>query len=156
MTAVPYNAGDIMVYANGESRRFSSEMDWSESTHKVLFFIPDIYLPCPNEFDSLKEMTGKFNSINCDVFLASSAQLPILRGFIDSHDALKEPNFKVISSYLLPVRMGVLVNGVTVSATAVITKDGNVAISQHLPGTMRSINDTFRMLHQYVSGTPCQ
>lgn len=143
----PLNAGDIQIYANNEVHRLA-EVDWPESRHKLLLFIPDLNNRDAQELADLSAYLPAFDELSCDVFVASSDQIHLLRDFIENE--LGDSSIKGLSSYILPTRLGILANGRTKRATIFIAKEGDVIRIEHLENVSRSLSELHRMVYAHV------
>lgn len=152
LTTFPYNASDIQVYRGDEVRKFEPT-DWPLTTHKLLLFVSDLDLRLC-EFGDLNDWASKFTELGCDLFLVTSEPIHVLKDAIDNQLGTG-PLYTALSSYLLPTRMNILHNGKCKDASVIITKDGEVAITQYLFGVGRSMDEIYRNLYRFVHGQEC-
>lgn len=153
--AYPFNANDIQMVDNGETRRFTPD-DWNPERHKLILFIPDITTPiCATEFAELSKWVSDFNEIGCDVFGASTDPIGLIKDTVDNENLLQAENFKMLSTYLLPSRLKIMNGGKAKRASVFVTHDNEVVVQEHFMTVGRSIQELYRTLEGYASGEYC-
>ena len=151
----PFNSNDIQVYDGQDVRRLTKD-DWAEDRHKLILFIPEANTPvCESELGNLNQWVDEFKKLDCDIFAASTDPIHALKDWIDNEEMLKDPKYKVISTYLLPTRLNIMNNGRAMRASVLITKDSDVVVQQHFMKVGRSLKELHRMLYAYTTGSYC-
>lgn len=150
----PFNANDIQLYDNGAVRRLGAS-DWPEDRHKLVLFYPTIQSKLCDEEGSLSDWTSEFSKLGCDLYIASTEQVHIIKDWLENEASLKELGVKAISSYLLPTRLDLMNNGQAMHASVFITKEAEVVVQHHFLNVGRSISALHKMLFAYVNGSSC-
>lgn len=155
MEAPPFGATDINLYDNGDIRKLQAT-DWNSDRHKLLLFIPEIGTPvCNTEFEALNDWITEFDKLNCDVFGASTDPIHFIKDTVENEPLLQSTNFRILSTYRLPLRLGIMNNGKTKRASVFITSDGDVVVQEHFMKVGRSIEELHRTMYAYTSGSYC-
>lgn len=155
LNAPPMGATDIMVLDSGEVRRFR-ELDWSDNRHKLLLFFPETFTPvCQTEMGNLNDWVRAFDELGCDVFGATADPIHAVKDWYDEEEALKDPGYKVLSTYILPTRIGIMNNGKSKRASVFITREGDVVIQEHFMKVGRSLQELHRMMYAYTQDSYC-
>ncbi len=151
----PFKATDIYVYESSEVRRFSSS-DWDNDRHKLVLFFPEVFTPvCESEMGVLNDWIEKFSEQNVDVFAATTDPIHAVKEWYETEESLKNPKYRVLSSYLLPARLRVLNGGRAKRASVFITKDGDVVVQEHFLKVGRSLKELHRMIYGYNTDSYC-
>lgn len=151
----PMGATDIQVYENNSIRKFNSE-DWINDRHKLIIFFPEIFTPvCQSELGALPKWIKSFDEQNTDVFACSTDPIMGLQDWYETEDALSDVNYRVLSSYILPTRLGVMNNGRAKRASIFISKDGDVVIQEYPLKVGRSLSEIHRMIFAYNTDSFC-
>lgn len=151
----PYNSSDIFVYEDGNTRQMNSS-DWPSNRHKLLLFYPESFTPvCTSEMGAINKWVEKFNELDCDIYSVSADPIEKIKDWYESEESLKNPNYKVLSSYLLPVRLGLINDNKVKRASVIITKDGDMIVQEHFFSVGRSISELHRTLFAYNTGSFC-
>jgi alkyl hydroperoxide reductase subunit AhpC len=150
----PFNANDVQIYSQGELRRLGPQ-DWPDGRHKLLLFVPGLETPMCSDFDLLGDWVKEFDKLDCDLYLASSDQAHIVKDMADAHPTIGPSGIKVLSSYLLPTRLGIMHNGRSMHASVFITKEADVVTQQHFLKVGRSLSELHRMLFAYTTSSHC-
>lgn len=151
----PFNSGDIMVYSNGDVRKLQAD-DWSNDRHKLILFFPQTFTPvCSTEMGAINDWVGAFNEQNCDVFAATTDPIHSVKDWYESEESLSNPQYKTLSSYILPTRLGIMHNGRAKRASVFITKDKDVIVSEHFMKVGRSIEELHRQIFAYNTDNYC-
>lgn len=154
----PFAAGDIMVYEpyNDMVRRFNNADDWQNDHHKLLLFFPETFTPvCKTEMGALNDWVGEFKKLNVDVFGATTDPIHSVKDWYEQEGVLTGSNYKVVSSYILTSRLGILNNGRSKRASVFITANGDVVVQEHFLKVGRSIAELHRMMYGYTTGSYC-
>jgi alkyl hydroperoxide reductase subunit AhpC len=157
LDAPPFAARDIMIYEpfNDAVRKFNAD-DWSGDRHKLLLFFPETFTPvCQTEMGALNQWVEEFDKLGVDVFGATTDPIHAVKDWYEQDDVLRGSNYRVISSYILTSRLGILNNGRSKRASVFITKEGDVVIQEHFLKVGRSIAELHRMMHGYTTGSYC-
>lgn len=151
----PYKADDIFVLENGDIRRFNSS-DWSNNKHKLLLFFPETYTPvCMSEMGALNKWIPSFNEQNTDVFAITADPIHAVKDWYDEEEALKDPSYRVLSSYLLTSRLGVMNNGKAKRCNVFISNVGEVVVQEYPMKVGRSFEELHRMIYAYNTDSYC-
>lgn len=153
----PYilNATDMRVYFDNEVHNFTAD-DWDNEKHKLLLFFPETNTPvCATEMGALSKWLDKFSELNCDVYGATADPAHLVQSWYQSDDLLKDANYKVISSYLLPTRLGVMENGRAKRSSVFIMNNGEIVKQEHFHKVGRSLAELHRMLYGYTTDSYC-
>lgn len=150
----PMGATDIQVY-DGSVRRFE-DSDWNNDRHKLILFFPEIFTPvCYTEMGALKGWIDKFDKLNVDVFTATTDHISGVQDWYESEELLKDPNYRVLSSYILPTRLGIMDSGRAKRASVFITNQDDVIIQEHFKLVGRSLAELYRTYYAYTTGSFC-
>lgn len=151
----PMGANDVMVLDAGNVRKLS-QIDWSLDRHKLLLFFPETFTPvCQTEMGALNKWIEAFNELGVDVFGATSEPIHAVSDWYDTEEDLKDPNYKVISSYILPTRLGIMNNGRCKRASVFITKESDFIIHEHFMKVGRSLDELHRTFYAYTTNSYC-
>lgn len=155
LNSPPYNADDIFVLENGETREFNAG-DWTTSTHKLLLFFPSTYTPvCGSEMGALNDWIDSFKEQNTEVIPVCVDPINIVRDWYSEEPILANPKYKVFSSYLLTTRLGLLEQGRSKRASVFISKSGEVVTQEYPFKVGRSISELHRMIFAYNTDSYC-
>lgn len=155
LDAPPMGATDIMTLESSTVRRFSA-VDWSNDRHKLILFFPETFTPvCQTEMGNLNDWVEEFDKLDCDVFGATADPIHAVKDWFEQEDVLRNPKYKVLSTYILPTRLGIMNNGKTKRASVFITKDGDVVIQEHFMKVGRSLKELHRMMYAYTQDSYC-
>jgi alkyl hydroperoxide reductase subunit AhpC len=151
----PFGATDMMVYDNNEVRRFQAG-DWNDDRHKLILFFPETFTPvCQTEMGNLNDWVEAFNELGVDVFGATTDPIHSVKDWYESEEDLKDPNYKVLSTYILPARMGITNGGRAKRASVFVTKEGDMVIQEHFLKVGRSLKELHRMMYAYTTDSYC-
>lgn len=151
----PYNANDISIYSNGIIRAFTHE-DWRQDRNKLLIFYPEVNTPvCQSEMGAINDWVEKFNELNCDIYSVTTDPIGLVKQWYEDEDALKDPKYIAMSSYLLPSRLGIINNNRAKRASVIITTDNDVIVQEHFIKVGRSISELHRTLFGYTTDSYC-
>lgn len=154
--APPMGAGDIQVLDNGFVRRFDKTKDWLDNRHKLILFFPETFTPvCETEMGSLNQWVESFDQLDCDIYGATSDPIHAVKDWFEQEEVLKDPKYKVFSSYILPTRFNIMNNGRVKRASVFVTKEGDVVVQEHFLKVGRSIDELHRMMYGYSTGSYC-
>lgn len=151
----PLGANDIQVLDDGKVRRFQAD-DWTDNTHKLLLFYPETFTPvCQSEMGNLNQWVDKFKELNCDVFSITADPIHAVEDWHKQEPDLSKPQYKALSSYILPTRLGIMNNGKVKRASVFITNDGQVVVHEHFMKVGRSLSELHRTLYAYTTDSYC-
>lgn len=151
----PMGAADVMVYDNSDVRKLKAE-DWPEDRHKLLLFFPETFTPvCQTEMGALNDWVKEFDKLGVDVFGATADPIHAVKDWYEQEEVLKDPQYKVLSSYILPTRLNIMNNGKVKRASVFITKDGDVLVQEHFLKVGRSLKELHRMMFAYTTDSYC-
>ena len=151
----PFGSNDIMVYTSGQVRRFNAS-DWSGDRHKLILFFPETFTPvCQTEMGNLNDLIAEFDKLGCDVFGATTDPIGAVQEWYETEDALKDPQYKVLSTYILPTRLNIINNGRAKRASVFITKEGDVVVQEHFMKVGRSLKELHRTMYAYTQDSYC-
>lgn len=149
------SATDIMVYENKNVRKFNPE-DWNNGKHKLILFFPEIFTPvCSTEMGALPKWVEAFNEQNTEVFGATTDPIHGVKDWYESEEALSDVNYKVLSSYILPTRLGIMNHGRVKRASVFISNNGDVVTQEYPMKVGRSIQELHRMIFAYNTDSFC-
>lgn len=151
----PFNSSDIMVLDSGDVRRFQAE-DWPSYRHKLLLFFPETFTPvCGSEMGALNDWIEAFDNQDVDVFGITADPIHAVKDWYESEEMLQNPKYKVLSSYILPTRLGIMFNGKAKRASVFITKDKDVIVQEHFLKVGRSLEELHRQIYAYNQDSFC-
>lgn len=153
----PFGANDIQVFEPQTNvvRRFSPE-DFDNGRHKLFLFFPETFTPvCKTEMGNLNDWIAEFDKLGVDVFGATTDPIHAVKDWYNEEETLKDSNYKVISSYILATRLGIVNGGRAKRASVFMTADGDVVIQEHFLKVGRSIKELHRMMYGYVQDSYC-
>jgi alkyl hydroperoxide reductase subunit AhpC len=155
LTNPPFNASDIHLLENNNIRKFSQN-DWSNTSHKLLLFFPEIFTPvCTTEMGALPKWIEHFKSQNTDVFAVTTDNINAVQDWYNTEPALSDVNYPVLSSYILTTRLNLIHQGRAKRASVFISKDGEVVIHEYPMKVGRNIAELHRMIYAYNTGSFC-
>lgn len=151
----PLGAADVMVYSGGEVQKLSKE-DWNEDRHKLILFFPETFTPvCTTEMGAINDWVQAFDELGVDVFGATADPIHAVKDWYESEELLANPNYKVLSSYILPTRLNIMNNGRVKRASVFITKTGDVIVQEHFLKVGRSLKELHRTMFAYTTDSYC-
>lgn len=153
----PFASDDLMVYEpqTKKVRKFD-ESDWPRDRHKLLLFFPETFTPvCQTEMGNLNDWVKEFDKLDCDVFGITSDPIHAVKDWYETEEDLKGSKYTVLSSYILPLRLGILNEGKVKRASVFITREGDTIIQEHFLKVGRSIKELHRQLYGYVQDSYC-
>lgn len=150
-----FNATDIQVYHQGETHRFIAE-DWNNDKHKLILFFPKTFTPvCQTEMGALNKWLPEFEKLNCEVYGATADPIHLVQSWYESDEALQDTEYKVLSSYQLPSKLGLMSNGTVKRSSVFVMNDGEIVKQEHFEKVGRSIAELHRMLFGYSTDSYC-
>ena len=151
----PYNSTDIAVYDGTETRALTQE-DWPKDRHKLLLFYPETFTPvCTSEMGAVSEWIEPFNQLSCDVYSVTADDIDRVEQWYKEDEALSVLNYKALSSFLLPQRLGIMNGNTCKRASVFITTEGDVIIHEHFMKVGRSLKELHRTMYAYTTGSYC-
>lgn len=130
--------------------------DWNNERHKLILFFPETFTPvCETEMGALKDWIPAFDKLNVDVFAATTDPIGAVQDWFEHEPYLKGANYPIISSYILPARLGIVHEGKAKRASVFITADGDTVVQEHFLKVGRSIKELHRMMHGYTTDSYC-
>lgn len=151
----PFNASDIQVVTNNEVRRFQPS-DWVNDKAKLLVIIPKSFTPvCQTELGAINKWYDEFESLNCELIALCTDPAPMMLDWTQEEEVLKDPKYKIFSSYILPTRLGLVENGQAKRASVFITTDGEIVKQEHFNKVGRSFAELHRMWYGFTQDSYC-
>lgn len=153
----PFGANDISVYdsSNGEVRKFN-ESDFNLDRHRLFLFFPETFTPvCKTEMGNLNDWIDEFDKLGVDVFAATTDPAHAIKNWYEEEETLKNSKYKVLSTYILPARLGITNGGKAKRASVFMTAQGDVVIQEHFMKVGRSIKELHRMMYGYIQDSYC-
>lgn len=153
----PFSATDIQVFnpEDGTTRRFN-ESDFASDRHRLFLFFPETFTPvCQTEMGNLNDWVAEFDKLGVDVYGATTDPIHAVKDWYTQEEILKDSKYKVISSYMLPSRLGITNGGKAKRASVFMTMEGDVVIQEHFLKVGRSIKELHRMMYGYVQDSYC-
>jgi len=139
----PYGANDSILLKNGKIEKVNAN-NWDVNRHKVILFYSsigdDIFINDKLTFDFWLD---EFNKLDTDLIISSTETIGNIS---DIFENMKIP---VLSTYILPLRLNLIVNGKTKNANIVITNNGEVIIQEAFDGIKRNISELHRIIYSY-------
>lgn len=155
MDQPPMGATDIMVLDNGNVRKINSK-DWPEDRHKLILFFPETFTPvCTTEMGAINDWIEKFNELGVDVYGATADPIHAVKDWYEEEEALANPKYKVLSSYILPTRLNIMNNGRAKRASVFVTTEGEVVVQEHFMKVGRSLKELHRTFYGYTTDSYC-
>lgn len=155
LSHMPLNANDIQVY-DGETTRDFIASDWPKNRHKLILLYPETFTPvCTNEMGSINKWVDEFDKLNCDIYSLTTDPIEDVKSWYESQDELKGAKYLALSSFLFPLRLGLLRQDRTKRASVIITSSGETITHEHFMNVGRSIKELHRTLHAYTTGSYC-
>lgn len=153
----PYNATDIKVYQDGQMRGFSKALDFPEDKHKLIIFYPKSNTPvCETEMGALEKWRPEFEKLGVHVIAATIDLVPTISEWFTNEEQLKSAKYPVISSRILPQRLGLLrSDGSLRRASVFIMRDGENVRMEHFDKVGRSLAELHRMAYGYTTDSYC-
>lgn len=153
----PYNASDIKVYQSGDMRGFIKARDFPDDMHKLIIFYPKSNTPvCETELGALEKWKPEFEKLGFKVIAATIDFVPIIKDWFTTEDMLKDATYPVLSSRILPQRLGLLRSDGTLRRSSVfIMKDGEQVRLEHFDKVGRSLAELHRMAYGYSTDSYC-
>lgn len=153
----PFGATDIMVYEpwSGNTRRFVQE-DFRSDRHKLFLFFPETFTPvCETEMGNLNDWVKEFDKLGCDVYGVTTDPVHAIKDWYEQEESLENSNYKVLSTYILPTRIGVTYGSRAKRASVFMTIEGDVVVQEHFLKVGRSIKELHRMMYAYTQHSYC-
>jgi peroxiredoxin (alkyl hydroperoxide reductase subunit C) len=151
----PLNATDIAVY-DGETVSQLRPSDWPSNRHKLLLFYPETFTPvCSTEMGAINYWVDKFDELGCDIYSVTTDSIYSVKEWYESEESLTNPQYKALSSFILPHRLNILNGARTKRASVIITSGGDVIKQEHFLRVGRSMAELHRMLYAYNTGSYC-
>lgn len=153
----PFNANDIQIFdaLTGETRRYTED-DFPSDRHRLFLFFPETFTPvCTTEMGNLNQWVDAFAELGIDVYGATTDPIHAVKDWYNQEEALKDSKYKVISTYMLPSRLGVTSGGRAKRASVFMMKNGDVVIQEHFMKVGRSLKELHRMAYGYVQDSYC-
>lgn len=151
----PFMADDITMLEGDEIRPMQPQ-DWPAYKHVLLVLIPEAFTPvCTTELGALNQWYDEFQKLECELIALSTDHVGRLTDWISDEDTLTEPKYMLLSSYLLPARLGLIANGKTKRASVFLMQDGEVVKQEHFEKVGRSFAELHRMLYGFTTGSYC-
>lgn len=153
----PYGASDMWIYdaSSSETRRFNPD-DWSSDRHKLLLFFPETFTPvCQSEMGNLNDWIDEFDKLGVDVFAATTDPIHAVKDWYEQEEQLQGSKYKVITTYILASRLGILNGGRAKRASVFITKEGDVVVQEHFLKVGRNLKELHRMMYGYIQDSYC-
>jgi len=104
---------------------------------------------------ALNQWVDEFDKLDVDVFGATADPIHAVKDWFESEETLKNPKYKVLSSYILPDRLNIMNNGRSKRASVFITREGDVVVQEHFMKVGRNIKELHRMMHGYTTDSYC-
>lgn len=150
-----FGAGDISVLQEGNRHRFTAA-DWPADKHKLIIFVPEAFTPvCETELGALNAWYDAFQKLDCELYAASTDPIVRMEDWIGTEPLLSNPKYRILSSYLLPMQLGLLEDGRAKRSSVFVTRDGEVVKMEHFDKVGRSMAELHRMLHGYTTDSYC-
>lgn len=153
----PFSANDIMVFEpeSNTTRKFHGS-DFDANRHKLFLFFPETFTPvCSTEMGNLNDWVEEFDKLGVDVFGITTDPIHAVKDWYNEEEVLKDSKYKVLSSYILPSRLGITSGGRAKRASVFMTAEGDVVIQEHFMKVGRSIKELHRMMYGYVQDSYC-
>lgn len=151
----PFNTVDLKVYDQGEVRNLSRE-EWDNDRHKLLLFFPETFTPvCTTEMGNLNDWIPEFDKLGVDVFAATTDPIHAVKDWYENEEAIKNPKYKVLSTYIMPARIGIMNGGRSKRASVFISKDGDMIIQEHFLKVGRNLKELHRTFYGYTTDSYC-
>lgn len=153
----PFGATDIMVYdpQTKETRRWV-EADFPSNRHKLLLFFPETFTPvCETEMGNLNDWIEKFDELGVDVYAATTDPIAAVKDWYENEEALADSKYKILSTYILPTRLGITYGSRAKRASVIFTAEGDVVVQEHFMKVGRSIKELHRMMYGYTQDSYC-
>lgn len=153
----PFDAVDIQVYEpeSGTVRKWD-ESDFPQDRHRLFLFFPEVFTPvCQTEMGNLNDWVAEFDKLGVDVFGVTTDPVHAIKDWYEQEEALQGSKYKVLSTYILPTRLGVTNGGRAKRASVFMTTDGDVVIQEHFLKVGRSLKELHRMMYGYVQDSYC-
>ena len=103
----------------------------------------------------MNDWIDSFREQNVEVFAATADPINAVQDWYESEGQLKNPKYKVISSYILPTRLKIMNNGKAKRASVFITKDRDVIVCEHFLKVGRSLAELHRQTYAYNQDSYC-
>lgn len=153
----PYLANDIKVYQNGLMRGFIQSRDFPTDKHKLIIFYPKSNTPvCETELGALEKWRPEFEKLGFHLVAACIDYVPVTHKWFTTEEMLKDAKYPVLSSRLLPQKLGLLRSDGSLRRSSVfITKDGEMVKMEHFERVGRSLAELHRMAYAYTQDSYC-
>ncbi len=153
----PFGATDLKVYEAGEMLGFNRDRHFKPNMHKLVIFYPKSNTPvCETEMGALEQWKPKFEELGVQVIAASIDFVPTIKQWFTTDKQLKDATYPVLSSRILPQRLGLLRSDGSLRRSSVfIMKDGEQVKIEHFEKVGRSLAELHRMAYGYTTDSYC-
>ncbi len=153
----PYGATDVMVYDPiSQSTSRLQPTDWRDDRHNLILFFPETFTPVgESEMGNLNDWVVEFDKLGCDVYAATTDPIHAVKDWYQSEDGLKGSTYPVLSSYILPQRIGIINSGRAKRASVFITTTGDVVVQEHFLKVGRNLKELHRTMYAYTQDSYC-
>lgn len=154
----PFGAVDIRIYDATDDmvRSLDPVMDWRKDRDKLLLFFPETFTPvCGSEMGALNDWVDEFAKLGMDVYGATTDPVEAVKDWYNGEEALRRSAYKVISSYILPTRLGVVNLNRAKRASVFIMRSGEVVVQEHFANVGRSLAELHRQAYAYSQDSYC-
>lgn len=153
--ALPFMANDLQVVDHNEVRDFTAA-DWPSDRHKLIVFFPQTFTPvCNTELGALNRWVDNFAALDCALIAACTDPAPAIKDWYEQERQLRNLVCLTFSSYLLPVRLGLVDGGRAKRSSVFVMADGQVVKQEHFAKVGRSFAELHRMLYGYTTDSYC-
>jgi alkyl hydroperoxide reductase subunit AhpC len=153
--ALPMHANDLQVVEHNKIRPFNVD-DWPADKHKLLVFYPQTFTPvCRTELGAINQWVKPFAALDCMLIAACTDQASAIADWYRHEALLHDLDCLTFSSYLLPVRLGLVDGNRAKRSSVFVMADGEIIKQEHFARVGRSFAELHRMLYGYTTGSYC-
>jgi hypothetical protein len=139
----PFSANDSMIIIDGNTSRLNND-NWDLDRHKIILFYADFNNEIfQSDMDTFSFWNDEFMKQETDLFISSTEPIG---NIVNAMDGI---NCRALSSYILPLRLNLIVDGKTKNCTIIITNNGEVITIESPENVARNISDIHRIIYSY-------
>lgn len=153
----PFYAKDIQViYPDNSVKPYDLTVHHWNNWHRIFIVIPRSNTPvCQSELGAMNEWYEKLAELHAELVAVCTDRVEMILDWYKSEDSLKERKWVTLSTYEMPLKLGLMQNGLAKRATVFVTNEGEAIKQEHFENVGRNFEELYRQMKGYVSGDKC-